>query len=349
MLVYLNTNYLQIETTLPMKKSILIGILLTAVLVLLSVLMTQNETSPTEASEGIVTSFYPLYYFTSRIVEDTVPVHNLAGSQDVHDYSPTRADMERMLSSRLVIVQGAGMETWTEDTETMLGEAGIPFLVVAEHLALTEKHEEDHDDHTEDELHKNEEAHENEAGHHEEETGDVHAHGSYDPHTWLDPVLAQEMVREISEALKTAYPEHNTLFTKNTELLLGDLATLHSAYTEGLRVCEVREAIVSHDATGYLASRYNLTFHAIAGISTNDEPSAKLLSALKMEAEEGIHAILVEESAITKFAETLARETGLETYAWNPLGRGPLSNDKEYLSVMYDNLASFKSALHCTQ
>jgi len=89
--------------------------------------------------------------------------------------------------------------------------------------------------------------------------------------------------------------------------------------------------------------------HTIAGISSQDEPSAQILAELKKEAEEGITHILIEENNVRRFADTLARETGLATLPTNPLGRGTLDPQKDFFDIMQENLQSFKTALNCQQ
>jgi zinc transport system substrate-binding protein len=328
---------------------------------LVSMLRT-DDSPPHTPDQTVVTSFYPLAYFTERIAEGTdIAITNLAGARDPHDYSPSRADIERMLAANLVIMQGAQLESWAEDMETRLESEGVPMLVVAEHLTLHEMADDDHghedeedvymhaddDEHDEGTSHE-EEGHEGEDEHANEEYQDEdgHAHGSYDPHTWLDPVLAQDMVAEIRDALVAEFPDDAETIEANAQTLTSDLTAVDAAYTERLATCTVEEAIISHDAAGYLARRYNLTFHAIAGLSTEDEPSAMLLAELAEEAA-GKRAILAEEGTVTAYAETLSRETGLEMVPLNPLGRGPLTDDKDYFDVMYANLDSLAYAFGC--
>jgi zinc transport system substrate-binding protein len=174
----------------------------------------------------------------------------------------------------------------------------------------------------------------------------VHAHGAYDPHTWLDPVLAQDMVREITTALVAQFPEQEAALEENARVLIADLATLDTTYRGRLSSCTVDEAFISHDAAGYLARRYDLSFHAIAGLSTEDEPSAKLLNDLSREADDK-RAILAEQGTVTAYAETLSRETGLAIVPFNPLGRGPLEEGAVYFDVMERNLESLAVAFAC--
>jgi len=315
-------------------------------------------------TQEVVTSFYVPAFFAERITAGTdIAVTNLAGARDPHDYDPTRADIDRMRDARIVIANGGGLETWIEDIEADLTEADTALLVLADHVALYELMDAHEDEHNSDEHEESYEADMHEEGEdhgvnehdqeHEEEHEDGeekdehgHDHGGVDPHAWLDPVLAQDMVAEITTALVATFPEAQATLETNAQTLNSELAALDTTYAERLATCTVAAAIISHDAAGYLARRYDLTFHAIAGLSTEDEPSAKLLAELAEEAADK-RAILAEEGTVTTYAETLSRETGLEMVPLNPLGRGPLTDDKDYFDVMYANLDSLAYAFGC--
>ena len=70
------------------------------------------------------------------------------------------------------------------------------------------------------------------------------------------------------------------------------------------------------------------------------------LAALREEAAEGIGAILLEESSITAYGETLARETGLQTLSLNPISY-VIPDGEDYLTLMQKNLDAFAFALKC--
>ena len=278
----------------------------------------------TETKKQIVTSFYPLTFMTEQIVDKNAEVVNLAGASDIHEYEPSPQDMVKITTADLVIFQGAELETWTEDVIPTLTNQT---LAVTHDLELTkaEKHE-DHSD---------------------EEDYDEHNHGEFDPHTWLDPWLAQQMVDAILAAIINIDPAHQDLYTANAQTLKDRFADLDKTVDTQLSQCRGAEVIVSHDAYGYLARRYGFEMHAISGLSTQDEPSAKILAELKDEAEKGISHILVEENNVRRFADTLATETGLITLPINPLGKGPLDPSKDFFDIMEENLGSLTTALNC--
>ncbi|RVU86299.1 hypothetical protein EOL70_02295 [Leucothrix sargassi] len=353
-----HTNHLTSVNAKTMKKLLLSLSIASSLL-----LSAQSVSMAAEAPKSIVTSFYPLAYMAEQIVGDNAEVINLAGSVDVHDYTPSPRDLVKLNKSDLVLFQGAELEAWADDVIPGLKEKGVATFEVSSNLTLAkmEEHEDHHDDHEDegeekhsDEHHdkhedKHEENHKDKHDDHDDDEAghDEHHHGEYDPHTWLDPVLAQQMVSEILKSVLAIDSSNAAVYEANAEALKTRFATLDEAFKTGLANCANDDVIISHDAYGYLARRYGFTAHNITGISSSDVPSAKILADLKKEAAEGITHILIEENNIRRFADTLARETGLATLPANPLGRGTLDPKKDFFDVMEENLSSFKTALNC--
>ena len=312
----------------------------------------QAKPSYTVAGEPklIVTSFYPLAYMAEQVVGKKAQVINMAGSVDVHKYEPSPQDLVKLNTAHLVIYQGAELEPWTDDIIPELKAKSLPTLEVSHHLELAkikahDEHKEHHDKHEGSQKSKHDES--KEENKHEKDDHDEHHHGEYDPHTWLDPVLAQKMVDEILTAVVAIDASNEALYKKNAKALKNRFSALDKAFQTNLAQCSNKELIISHDAYEYLADRYNFKAHTIAGLSPHDEPSAKILAQLKEEAKEGITHILIEENNARRFADTLVRETGLKTLPSNPLGRGTLDPKKDFFDVMQENLNSFKTALNC--
>lgn len=300
-----------------MKKAILS--LLVILLSFSSCSLPQSQEAAEGKSLSIVTSFYPLWYLATEIVGEQAEVINLAGSRDIHEYEPSPQDRVKLGRADLFLYQGAGLEPWVEDLLEELQSSGVTVLEVSAGLDLAKSDEPTDDD-----------------------------HGEFDPHTWLDPVLTQEGIHSIALALQEIDPEHSADYAVRAAALNGRFVELNTAYQGALGKCEREEALISHDAFGYLARRYDFTLHAIVGLSMTDEPSAKLLVDLAEEAEEGVTHILTEQSSVTRFADTLATETRLQMLPINPLGRGPLDDNKDYFEVMRDNLFALTLALGCT-
>jgi len=318
-----------------------------------------QETQLSQGSEetlSVVASFYPLAYIAERIGGDNVAVRNLVGSSDPHDYTLSPQDIVGLQEADVVFLHGAGLEPWAEDIENQLKNESVPVTVVTEEIILAPAREDEHhdeDEHDDEESHTEGEhdEHDEHGGHddhadHEEEGHDAHDHGEFDPHVWLDPVGAQDMVDVIVAAMIAADVSSADQYTANAAVLKDEFQNLHTQYEAGLATCERRDVIISHDAFGYLADRYNFTAHNILGLSTQDEPSAQTLAQLKDEAAEGSTHILTEENTAGRFARTLSDETGLDLLPINALA-STTSDEKDFLDRSRDNLTTFQTALGC--
>jgi zinc transport system substrate-binding protein len=315
----------------------------------------------------IATSFYPLAFALETLTEGVAEVTNIGEGRDPHDVQLSTQNIATMQQADLVVLQGAELEPWGNDIIEQLGAENVPVLLATHGLTLMEGgHEHDHggehegeeEHHDEDEQHDNEMHHDEdeeqhghehedqdheEDGHHDE---DEHDHGAYDPHTWLDPVLFSQSVAEMVEALTILDPENAALYEERGATLQAELATLDTEYTDGLANCALAEVITSHDAFGYLGERYDFEIHTIAGLSTQDLPSAQTLAELREEAEAGVGAILLEANSVSAYGETLAAETGLQTLSINPAAY-LVPEGEDYFSIMRTNLATFADALQC--
>ncbi len=305
-----------------------------------------SNTTATVTKPTVVASFYPLYYFASQIAGDKMNVINIGRGNDPHEFKPSTKDVVTMRNAKIVLLQGAGLESWGEDLEWQLKKENVPVFVATEHLELF-KFDEHADEHEYEVTEEHIDSHDSEDVHEEEDHH--HNHGAYDPHTWLDPVLAKETVLQIAKEFRIIDPQNKEFYQKNAQILADKLDKVDEDYKNAFAdgKCTVGEALISHNAFGYIGRRYGLDMHSIAGISTLDKPSAKLLAQLKDEVQSGVLAILTEENSVKKYAKTIARETGITMIPVNALATGVIKNNGDYFDGMYSNLESFKKAYGC--
>jgi zinc transport system substrate-binding protein len=187
--------------------------------------------------------------------------------------------------------------------------------------------------------------------HDHEEDGHGHADGAFDPHIWLDPLMAAEQVTLIGEALAEADPAGAAAYRSRSSQYAGRLKQLHEEFSKGLTNCGTRDLVVAHDAFSYLAKRYSLNIIAVTGVFSGEEPSPKRIAEVaRLAREKSIRYIFFEPLASPKIAETIARETGAEVLELNPLESLTKEEEaagKDYISVMRANLANMRKALKC--
>ena len=126
---------------------------------------------------------------------------------------------------------------------------------------------------------------------------------------------------------------------------------LNKEFQTELAACTNRKIVVSHDAFSYLSNRYSFEIINIAGLSPEEEPSAKTLTEISNTVtENGIKYIFYETLVSSDLANTIADETGASTLVLNPLeGLTPeeISNGENYVSIMRNNLNNLKVAMEC--
>ena len=130
------------------------------------------------------------------------------------------------------------------------------------------------------------------------------------------------------------------------------MTRLDKEYRAGLADCDRRVIVTAHEAFGWLAARYDLDQHGVAGIDPEQEPDPERLADLAdLARREGVTTVFTEELVSPKVARTLAREAGgLETRVLSPiesLTEDERARGDDYLDVMRTNLRRLRAALGC--
>ncbi|MEM6972841.1 MAG: zinc ABC transporter substrate-binding protein [Pseudomonadota bacterium] len=236
--------------------------------------------------------------------------------------------------------------------------------------AKAEHAEHGHDDHDHDDDHaKAEEAHghgdhdhdheEAKAEHgHDDHGHDDHAdgghaghdHGEFDPHAWQSIDNAIAYVDEITAALAKADPANAADFYQNRAAYVAELEALDAEIRGILAgLPEDRRTIVtSHDAFGYFAEAYDLTFEAPVGLSTESEASAAdVAEMIEQIRDENISAVFVESITDNRLLELIANETGavIGGTLYSDALSGPDGPAGTYLDMMRHNATTLASAL----
>lgn len=170
-----------------------------------------------------------------------------------------------------------------------------------------------------------------------------------DPHFWLDPIRYAAVGTALAQRLAEADPTHAADYQARAAALATTLTALDRDFSTGLKSCATTKLVTGHAAFGYLAERYGLTQIPIAGLSPDQEPSAKQLADIAATAKAaGVTTIFTETLVDPKFAQTVAKESGTALAVLDPLeGITDQSAGKDYHAVMLANLATLRTGLEC--
>lgn len=302
-------------------KRLIQGMLLLLTVVTLGACGTQSADNE-NAKLTVVTSFYPMYDFTKKVVGDTGEVSLLVdGNVEPHDYEPSAKDIAKIQDADVFVYHSKDMETWVPAVLKLIDTERTKVIEANEGIAAIE------------ETH---------------ESGD-HQHAS-DPHTWLDPVLAQQQVKNIRDGITAAKPEFTKYLADNALRFNAELEKLNQDYLAAFKDADNRVFVTQHSAFSYLAKRYDLEQRAIAGISPEQEPTpAELGKVEDFVKEQQIKVIYTEGLSSSKIGETIAKATGAELVdlrTLESLSEKERTAGEDYLSVMTDNLSALKIAIN---
>ena len=315
-------------------KTTLTKILTIIILVSLFLTGCNNSAKSNNSTESnnkltIVTSFYPMYISTLNIVKDipNVEVLNMTTSQTgcLHDYSLSTKDLKTLSNADILIINGAGMESFLDDVIDEYSDLKI--IEASKGIHLIEDTE--HDDHTEDHDHED------------------HDH-DVNPHVWVSISKNIEEVSNIAEELSSLDPNHANEYQDNANEYIAKLENLKTEMHSTLDNIAHKDIITFHEAFPYFAEEFGLNIVGVIEIEPDSEPSAKevenIISIIK---EKNIKALFTEPQYSSKIADTIAKETGASIYTLDPIVTGD-SNEKaynDYIIKMQENLNTLKEAL----
>ena len=139
--------------------------------------------------------------------------------------------------------------------------------------------------------------------------------GEADPHAWNALTNGVIYVQNIADAMAKVDPAHADTYRANADAYIKKLEKLHKEAKSKLAKLPAgnRTVVTAHDAFGYLANAYDLTFLAPVGIDTEAEPSANgLANLIDYLKETGAGALFVENITSPDLIEQISRETGLK-------------------------------------
>ena len=304
-----------------MKKRVLI-------VILTLLLLPSCAPAAEEPRFTVVCTTYPIYLFASALTEhiDGVAVERLdTGSTScLHDYTLSMEDMKKLERADVIALNGAGLEEFLEDALAVSDAQVIDCSQGVELLEnLSHHHEEGEEDH------------------------DGHDHGHWDPHYWMDPRRACQMVENLETGLSALDPDNKQDYVQNSFVTRGLLIARDNTARELLDQYGTRHGthplnlITFHDGFQYFADAYGLTLLASIEEEAGSEASAhEIVEITRLVKEHDIPVIFTEVNGSDATARAISRETGCQVGELTMLMDGPDSALGNYLSGITGNAIS---------
>ena len=259
------------------------------------------------AALRVVTTVAPVYCLTANVAGGLATVENLLPpGASSHDFQLTFAERRKLERADLIIANGLGLESWLEKSLQQSGRTNI--LHAADGIGLP-------------------------------------AIPPPDPHVWLDPSLAIQMVGNILGALQRADPANAAGYATHASVLIARLHALDRELTIGLSTITNRSIVTSHGAFVYLARRYSLTIAGVVEEQPEVDPSPAHLTALRAAIRQhDVKALFVDPHEGMRRARLLGRDFGVSVGLLDPLEAAPLTLSA-YEEGMRRNLDSLRQTL----
>jgi zinc/manganese transport system substrate-binding protein len=275
------------------------------------------------AEVEIITSFSILGDLIRQIGGERVSVYPLIGpGQNAHAYEPRPSDARRIKRAGLVVLNGLGFDDWLPRLVQASGYQG-KLAVASDGIRPLAMH-----------------------------GGNSHdvREARIDPHAWQDVANAQVYAANIAAALIAADPAGAEFYRANAARYHAALDALDTDIRTAIaRLPQERRRVVSsHDAFGYFARAYGLTFLAPVGAAGHSKPGARDVARLiEQLRSEKAPAVFIETILDPRLIERIRIESGakmggtLYSDALSP----PDGPAPTYIAMMRHNLDTLLKAL----
>jgi zinc/manganese transport system substrate-binding protein len=262
----------------------------------------------------VVASFSIISDLVANVGGDEIDLTTIVGpDSDTHAFEPKPDDAKRLANAQIVFANGLAFEPWLDRLLAASGFAG-ELSRLSDGIAAAEL-----DDET-------------------------------DPHAWQSVSNVEIYVRNIAAALCRKDAANCPIFAANAQSYTTKLQELDAGIkTVFAKIpADRRTVITSHDAFGYFAKAYGVTFLAPEGINNEAEASAGDVAKLIVQIRDvGATALFVENISNPRLLEQIAGETGLRVGGklYSDALSGPEGKASTYIDMMRHNAGLLVTAL----
>jgi ABC-type Zn uptake system ZnuABC Zn-binding protein ZnuA len=174
--------------------------------------------------------------------------------------------------------------------------------------------------------------------------GDGHAHGSSNPHYWLDPKNADIITGNILEALARVDPANTAYYEANRGAFLARIADKLPLWEDKLAAVSGVPLVAYHNTWAYFARRFRLEFAGYVEQKPGVPPSPAQLAALigTMRAR-GARILVREPHEPERDLAFVAKQTGGAVVIL-AASVGALPGARDYVALFDTNVAALASA-----
>jgi ABC-type Zn uptake system ZnuABC Zn-binding protein ZnuA len=206
-----------------------------------------------------------------RRVSSLVPI-----GASPEDYQPAPQDIERVHDARVLLENGANLETWLDGTIDNARNPGLIRVVLSDGLPVRDGN----------------------------------------PHLWMDPVFARTYVKKIRDAMIAADPAGAATYRTNAAAYDAQLLALTVRTQKKIDTIPPvqRTLIVFHNAFNYYDARFGLQTLGVVETNPGADPSPQHLAQIvDLARSHHVRAVFAEPEYSPKLIAALAESAGIKT------------------------------------
>lgn len=277
---------------------------------------------------NILATIKPYYNLTAAVVADvTQPKLLLENYASPHNYQLSPKDVIAIKNSDIIIWGGSNLEPYLSKIladprpgQKIIDVSAIPGITLYEYR--------EHDHH---------------AHHH---AHDDESNSLVDPHLWLDPSNAAQIVKYIQASLDSMDRNNKQRYSDNTDKFLIELTALDNQIQHDMQDINKTPYIVFHDAYQYFEKYYNLQQAFV--IQPNPEipgSTSTLVAIEKFLSEHKIACVFQEPQFDPKIIKNLQEKHNVHVQEIDPLGNNEDLGKNGYLELLKKLASNIKLTL----
>ncbi len=286
------------------------------------------QSSPARAQDRVqvITTTTDLRSLTESVGGDFIDAVSLVPANfDAEEYQPKPQDVLRLKNARLVVRVGLDYDLWFDrlleaSTARELRRGGPGYVDASFGIAPLEVRGVT-------------------IG-----PGDGHAHGSGNPHYWLDPKNAEFITANILEGLTRIDPANARTYETNRQVFLSRLVQKLTEWETRLAPLKSTPIIAYHNSWPYFARRFRLDFADFIEIKPGVPPTpSHLAGIIQAMRTRGVRIVVREPHEPERDVAFVAVKTGA-TVVVLAASVGALPDTGDYLSLFETNVAALIDA-----
>jgi ABC-type Zn uptake system ZnuABC Zn-binding protein ZnuA len=274
----------------------------------------------------VVTTTTDLRSLTEAVGGDRVTVVSLVPPHlDAEDYQPKPQDVLRLKNARMLVRVGLDYDLWVDRLVTQagnreIGRGGSGYVDASFAIAVLELRGMS-------------------VG-----PSDGHAHGSGNPHYWLDPRNAEIITSTIAEALARIDPANASVYEANRAAFIARLQVKIAEWEAKLAPLKAMPLVAYHNSWPYFARRFRLDFIDFIETKPGVPPSpAHLAKIVQIMRARGVRLVVREPQEPERDVAFVASKTGAKVVVL-AASVGALPRAQDYIALFDANVGALTLA-----